>query len=144
VSGKPGRSGRKTFVPTADQRNTVKVMVGLGIAEDKICLTVVNPQTNKPISVPTLRRAFRYEIATGQTELTTLVGTALVDAALGKRPAGGEPMKSDAARVSAMTFYLECRAGWRRGMLVQHGNPTSPDGNAIPFIYQANKTDAKL
>jgi hypothetical protein len=32
-------------------------MAGLGIPEDKICLTVTNPQTNKPISKPTLRRA---------------------------------------------------------------------------------------
>jgi hypothetical protein len=143
MSGKPGRSGRKIFVPSADQCNTVKIMSGLGIPEDKICLTVINPQTNKPISKPTLHRAFRNEIATGQTELTTLVGTALVDAALGKRPPGGEPIKSDAARVSAMTFYLECRAGWKRGMVLQHGNPSGPDG-PIPFIYHASKADLKL
>jgi hypothetical protein len=141
MSGKPGRSGRKEFVPTEDQRHAVKVMTGLGIAEDKICLTVINPQTRKPISKPTLRRAFRHEIATGQTELTIEVGTALVDAALGKKPSGGEPIKNDRARVDAMKFFLECRAGWKRGMTVQHGGP---DGNAIPFIYRANPTDAML
>ena len=143
MSGQPGRSGRKTFVPTADQRNTVKIMARLGIPEDKICLTVINPQTNKPISKPTLQRAFRNEIATGQTELTTLVGTALVDAALGKRPDGGEPIKSDAARVSAMTFFLECRAGWKRGMVLQHGNPSGPDG-PIPGEFCASKADLNL
>ena len=31
-----------------------------------------------------------------------------------------------------------------RGMLLQHGNATAPHGMAIPFIYHANKTDAKL
>ena len=144
MSGQPGRSGRKTFVPTADQRNTVKIMAGLGIPEDKICLTVINPQTNKPISTPTLRRAFRHEIDTAQTELNTSVGNALIKAALGERPISGEPIKSDAARVNAMMFYLECRAGWKRGMLLQHGNPTGPDGNAPPFMFVVNKTDAKL
>ena len=143
MSGKPGRSGRKQFVPTADQRHAVKAMIGLGITEDKICLTVLNPQSNKPISKPTLQRAFRHEIATAQTELNTAVATALVDAALG-RPCGGEPIKSDTARVNATTFFLECRAGWKRGMTLQHGNPTGPNGNAIPFIYHANPTDANL
>jgi hypothetical protein len=140
----PGRSGRKAFVPTAEQRHSVKVMAGLGIPEDKIRQTIVNPQTNKPVSEPTLRRAFREELNIGQSELTVLVGNALLSAALGQKPTSGEPIKSDAARVNAMTFFLECRAGWKRGMLVQHGNATSTDGNTIPFVYQANKTDAKL
>ena len=144
MSGQPGRSGRKTFVPTADQRNAVKTMSGLGISEDKIRLAIINPQTNKPISTPTLRRAFRHEIDTAQTELNTSVGNALIKAALGERPISGEPIKSDAARVNAMMFYLECRAGWKRGMLLQHGNPTGPDGNAPPFMFVVNKTDAKL
>ena len=134
MSGQPGRSGRKTFVPTADQRHAVHMMASLGIPEDKICLTVINPQTNKPISKPTLRRAFRREIDTVQTELSTAVGSALLDAALGKKPSGGEPIRNDRARVDAMKFFLECRAGWKRGMTVQHGNPTGPNGNAIPFI----------
>ena len=144
MSGKPGRSGRKKFLPTADQRHTVKTMSALGIPEDKICLTIINPQTGKPLSAPTLRRAFRLELDCGQTELNMLVGTTLVDAALGRRPSGGEPIKSDAARVNAITFFLECRAGWKRGMLLQHGNPTGPDGNAIPFRYHATPTDEKL
>jgi hypothetical protein len=144
MSGQPGRSGRKTFVPTADQRNAVKTMSGLGISEDKIRLAIINPQTGKPLSAPTLRRAFRLELDCGQTELNTLIGTALVDAALGKKPSGGEPIKSDTARVNAMVFYLECRAGWKRGTLLQHGNPTDPDGSAIPFVYQPNKADPRL
>jgi len=37
MSGKPGRSGRKPFEATADQRNTVKIMSGLGVPQEKIC-----------------------------------------------------------------------------------------------------------
>ena len=81
---------------------------------------VINRQTRKPISEPTLRRAFRREIDSGQTELTTLVGNMLVEAALGRPPAVGEPIKSDAARLDAAIFYLECQAGWRRGQLVEN------------------------
>ena len=120
MSGKPGRSGRKPLEATADQRNTVKIMSGLGVPQEKICLLVINRQTRKPISEPTLRRAFRREIDSGQTELTTLVGNMLVEAALGLPPAVGEPIKSDAARVDAAIFYMECQAGWRRGQLVEN------------------------
>ena len=131
MSGQPGRSGRKTFVPTADQRNTVKIMARLGIPEDKICLTVINPQTNKPISKPTLQRAFRNEIATGQTELTTLVGTALVDAALGERPRSGEPIKSDAARVNARCSFWNAAPAGSGGC--SSSTATRPVGTAMRF-----------
>ena len=102
--------GRK-FVPTAEQLTTVKVMVGLGITERQICLSIINPQTGKPISEPTLRRAFRREIETGQAELTALIGNMVINTALGRQPAGGgEPIKSDAkTRLHAAMFYLECR-----------------------------------
>ena len=31
--GKPGRSGRKSFVATPEQRNNVKILVGLGVPQ---------------------------------------------------------------------------------------------------------------
>ena len=136
MSGKPGRSGRKPFEATADQRNTVKIMSGLGVPQEKICLLVINRQTRKPISEPTLRRAFRREIDSGQTELTTLVGNMLVEAALGLPPAVGEPIKSDAARLDAAIFYLECQAGWRRGQLVEN---VAKEGGPSP-----HQVDVKL
>jgi len=49
VSGKPGRSGRKSFVATTEQRNNVKILVGLGVPQAMICQLVVNPQTGKPL-----------------------------------------------------------------------------------------------
>jgi hypothetical protein len=64
--GRNGQLGRKPFEPTVEQLTTVKVMVGLGITERQICLSIINPQTGKPISEPTLRRAFRRKIDTGQ------------------------------------------------------------------------------
>src|SRR5580698_2344437 len=49
MSGKPGRSGRKSFVATPEQRNNVKILVGLGVPQAMICQLVVNPQTGKPL-----------------------------------------------------------------------------------------------
>jgi hypothetical protein len=49
MSGMPGRRGRKTFVPTSEQRNSVKVLAGLRIPQEQICQLVINPQTGKPL-----------------------------------------------------------------------------------------------
>ena len=58
MSGKPGRSGRKSFVATPEQRNNVKILVGLGVPQAMICQLVVNPQTGKPLDEGTLKKAF--------------------------------------------------------------------------------------
>ena len=62
MSGVAGRSGRKAFVPTQEQRRNVKLLVGLGIPQDKICLMVVNPQTEKPLDPKSLRKHFPREL----------------------------------------------------------------------------------
>jgi hypothetical protein len=61
--GKPGRSGRKSFVATPEQRNNVKILVGLGVPQAMICQLVVNPQTGKPLDEGTLKKHFPREIA---------------------------------------------------------------------------------
>jgi hypothetical protein len=83
--GIAGRSGRKTFVPTPEQRNNVKALVGLGIPQEEICRLVINPQTGEPLDQKSLRKHFEREIATGATEahapyLEATVTAAAVDA----------------------------------------------------------------
>jgi len=68
MSGKPGRSGRKSFVATPEQRNNVKILVGLGVPQAMICQLVVNPQTGKPLDEGTLKKHFPREIAVGAAE----------------------------------------------------------------------------
>jgi hypothetical protein len=58
MSGKPGRCGRKSFVATPEQRNNVKILVGLGVPQAMICQLVVNPQTGKPLDEGTLKKHF--------------------------------------------------------------------------------------
>ena len=66
MSGVAGRSGRKTFVPSPEQRNNVKILAGLGIPQEQICLLVINPQTGKPLDEKSLRKHFNREITTGK------------------------------------------------------------------------------
>jgi len=60
MNEKRGR-GRPKFEPTQDQRNQVKLMKALGIPEDRICKTTINPRTGKPVAPMTLARAFPAE-----------------------------------------------------------------------------------
>jgi hypothetical protein len=64
---KRGR-GQPKFQPTQDRRNQVKLMKALGIPEDRICKTITNPRTNKPVAPMTLARAFAPELESGATE----------------------------------------------------------------------------
>ena len=62
MSEKRGR-GQPKFEPTQDQRSQVKLMKALGIPEDRICQTITNPRTKKPVAPMTLARAFAPELA---------------------------------------------------------------------------------
>src|SRR6201982_3661624 len=67
MSEKRGR-GQPKFEPTQDQRSQVKLMKALGIPEDRICKTITNPRTEKPVAPMTLARALAPELESGATE----------------------------------------------------------------------------
>jgi len=140
MAGITGRSGRKPFVPTADHRNTVKVMKGLGIPEEQICLTVINPTTGRPLSRRSLEVHFKRELATGATEMTALVGNWLVNSILGRKPPSGEPVKNDQARMTGAIFYLKTRGGWKE---TQINELMGKDGRPL-HIWQHYPEDAGL
>ena len=77
--------GQPKFEPTQDQRSQVKLMKALGIPEDRICKTITNPRTRKPVAPMTLARAFAAELETGATEFHTFVGNFILCAILGKK-----------------------------------------------------------
>ena len=68
MSEKWGR-GQPKFEPTRDLHNQAKLMKALGIPEDRICKTITNPRTEKPVAPMTLARAFAPELESGATEL---------------------------------------------------------------------------
>ena len=113
MSEKRGR-GQPKFEPTQDQRNQVKQMKALGIPEDRICKTITNPRTGKPVSPMTLARAFARELASGATEVHALVGNFILCAILGKKPALGDAIKSEQVRMTAAIFYAKTKMGLER------------------------------
>jgi hypothetical protein len=122
MSEKRGR-GQPKFEPTRDQRSQVKQMKALGIPEDRICKTITNPRTGKPVAPMTLARAFAAELDSGATEFQAAVGNFILCAILGKTPAfGGEPIKSEQVRMTAAIFYAKTQMGWKETVVNEHAN----------------------
>jgi len=89
-------------------------MKALGIPEDRICKTITNPRTRKPVAPMTLARAFATELETGATEFHTFVGNYILCAILGKKPMLGDPIKSEQVRMTAAIFYAKTQMGLER------------------------------
>ena len=128
MTEKRGR-GHPKFEPTQDQRSQVKQMKALGIPEDRICKTITNPQTGKPVAPMTLARAFAAELESGATEFHTLVGNFILCAILGKKPAFGDAIKSEQVRMTAAIFYAKTKMGWKETVVNEQANK---DGK--PFL----------
>ena len=121
MSEKRGR-GQPKFEPTPDQRSQVKLMKAVGIPEDRICKTITNPRTRKPVAPMTLARAFAAELASGATEVHAHVGNFIICAILGKKPALGDAIKSEQVRMTAAIFYAKTRMGWKETVVSEPAN----------------------
>ena len=80
---------RGRFVATPEQRNNVKILVGLGVPQAMICQLVVNRQTGKPLDEGTLKNHFPREIAVGAAELHARMGSCKVANIFGMTPPAG-------------------------------------------------------
>src|SRR4051812_19712089 len=96
---------RPRWQPTPADREKIAMMTALGIPQLTICEIV-------GVTDKTLRRACRHEISTGQAQANTKVGKALFQKAL-----GGD--------VTAMIFWLKCRAGWREVITIEQSKPVA-------------------
>ncbi len=139
VSGKPGRSGRKSFVATPEQRNNVKILVGLGVPQAMICELVVNPQTGKALDEGTLKKHFPREIAVGAAELHARMGSFMVANIFGMTPpAGTQPIKNESSRAMLSIFFAKTRMGWKETL--QHEG--AKDGE--PIVIRITKDNSEL
>lgn len=98
----------KTYEPTDDERETVKLMVAAGIPVKRIAKV-------KGMSDNTLRKHFAREIETGHDEVTTRIADSLV-------------RKAESGDTTAMIFYLKTQGGWKEAQKVEH---SGPDGAPI-------------
>lgn len=99
------RTGRPTFDPTEAQRETVRALLVCGVPHEQARLCIENSQTGKPLSLPTFRKAFAREIATGFADQLAAVAGNLYRIATAQN--------HSASTVQACIFWLRCRAGWR-------------------------------
>ena len=131
--------GGHTFVPTDDQRKNVELMVSLGIPQAEICQMVRRPN-GKAITKPTLEKHFRKEIDTGAANLRTKIGNFMISVIKGSDPPPGfAPIRDEKVRGSLIELFAAAQLNWRKTVRTEHANA---DGK--PFVYVANKTDAKL
>ena len=121
MSGIAGRSGRKMFVPTPEQRNNVKILTALGIPQQQICRLVINQQTGKPLDEKSLRKHFEREIATGATELFARMGNFIVANIFGMAtPAGTVAIDNQHVRGTLAIFFAKTRMGWKETVADRH------------------------
>jgi hypothetical protein len=109
LSLRSGRSGRKKFVPTPDHRDLVKLLATPGIPQELIR----NPQTGKPVSLKTFKRAFATEIKIARVELHFQVGMFIIDTILGRRPVNATPIKDEQARLMLIIFFAKTHGLFR-------------------------------
>ncbi|MBI0535675.1 hypothetical protein D9599_08825 [Roseomonas sp. KE2513] len=82
------------YVPTEEQRRTVRVMAGFGIPQPDIAtLLEIDPKT--------LRVHFRRELDRGSVEATVKVAQTLYQ------------MATSGQNTAASIFWMKARAGWR-------------------------------
>lgn len=98
----PG-GGRKRFKPDEKQRLTVSIMAACGMPHAEIARQIINPDTGLPISEPTLRSAFRDDLAAGKSRANALVAQSLFKKATGEGKGA----------VAAAIFWLKTQARWK-------------------------------
>ncbi len=96
--------GRPKFQPTQEQRELVTALARIGTRQD-IIAGLVKDSRDRPISGPTLRRAFRAELDQAEVIANARVAASLYQTATD--PRGG--MKATVAAI----FWCKTRLGWR-------------------------------
>jgi hypothetical protein len=125
---------RAAFVPTAEQRANVTLLIGFGLTEDEICQLVRNPK-GRPIDGKTLRKHFADEIAAGLANIKAQVGNRIVATILGRE--GG--LKDERTQALLMIFFAKTRMGWKETVVTEN---VGKDGG--PIIWQSYPEDDKL
>lgn len=94
------KGGRPSFKPTAEQRELVKQLAGLGTRHEDVCLFIKRAD-GKPICRVTLTKYFAEELSTGKAEANAKVSNSLFK------------MATQDGNVAAAIFWLKTQAGWR-------------------------------
>ena len=94
------KGGRPSFKPTAEQRELVKQLAGLGTKHPDICL-FVKKADGAPVSHITLGKYFAEELVMGKAEANAKVANSLFKSA------------TQEGSVQAQMFWLRTQARWK-------------------------------
>jgi hypothetical protein len=103
------------------------------LIRDAIAAAEPNPETGKTIDLPTFRRCFKAEIATGAAKLKSQVGQLIVATILGEP--GGIP--DSRARATLTVLFAKYRLGWTETV-------ADKDAKKDGRILKVSKGDASL
>lgn len=110
MAGKPGRSGRLPFVPTAAQRKQVQILKGCGWPEEVIARFFA-------IGESSLRKNFRKELAHGKDHFGCVLTMTVAQHAMN-------------GKLAAAFFLLKTKYGWRENVGIQ---PLGASGEPVNF-----------
>jgi hypothetical protein len=91
---------RDRYHPTDEDRNIVQVLAGILTPHNEIALVMVNPRTKKPISITTLRKAFKDQLAHGRARVKAFAVGKMFKLISNDHPA-------------MIMFYLKTQCGFR-------------------------------
>lgn len=91
---------RMRYHPTEEDQNIVQVLAGILTPHAEIALVVTNPKTKKPISITTLRKAFKAELAHGRARVKAFAVGKMFKLISNDHPA-------------MIMFYLKTQCGFR-------------------------------
>jgi hypothetical protein len=98
----------------------------------EIARQIINPDTGLPISEPTLRSAFKTDLAEGKSRANALVAQSLFK----KATSGTGP-----GAVAAMIFWLKTQARWKETTAGDDGEDETPP-ESKSFTY--NVVDGRV
>jgi hypothetical protein len=109
----------------------VRLAVGFGMPQERICQAILNPSTGKPIDEKTLRKAFAEEIRMGAFEMDMLASSSMA-----------QQIRAGAGW--AVMFYMKNRMRWAdRDSLEMTGKGGGPiDQNITVEFVRAPKRPA--
>jgi hypothetical protein len=105
---------RKRFEPTREQRGLVRALAGIGMRQEQIAGLVVNPEGGRPISVPTLRQAFRNELTTGRANVIARGVVRLLQLV---------DSRNERVALGATTFLLKTQGGFKETGALEVSGP---------------------
>jgi hypothetical protein len=119
-AGGRGRIGNPKFVPTHDQRVKVEVLAANCFTQEMIAIEL-------EVSIDTLQRHFREELAAGEARLRSRIGATIAEQAL-------------AGCRKSQRLFMDRRGGedWKPKSAVEH---SGPNGSPITYSNEPPRRD---